>query len=201
VTPLTLMVDLNPNHQYMYNPPPYAPPIPTPTHLSDNISVISPEVQRRRAEEDNDGDFESDGDSYQDLDDRGRDYDYEDRSTRRDLPDEAVFFTRREGVLDDDLELGRIERKVAEAARVLEEAKRELKEVKLRIRNRRREERQQFGNHSHPRTFVDDERVGCTAIRRYIAMLTDFLIRHVCVSCEITCLWVERNHLPQRLSS
>ena len=81
----------------------------------------------------------------------------------------------------DGLEIGHIERRVAEAEHVLEEAKRDLREAKMRIRNRRPEERQRGrGNHSLPefvRPSVEDERVGvCTAIRRSIAMLTDFFL-------------------------
>ena len=166
----------------MFNPPPYVPSI----HLSDTIPSSIPlnaqfgharnmnidsEVQRRaaelvermarRAKEDTDSDLESDGDYYQDRD---PDYDYEDRRTRRDLPDEAVFFRREQ----DDLEIALIERRVAEATRALEDAKRDLKEAKTRIRDRRREERQQLnersrGSHSLPefvRPSLDDERVG-----------------------------------------
>lgn len=119
------------------------------------------ERRARRAREETDSDLESDDDYYQDRDDRGvgrRDYDYEDRRTRHDLP-EAVFFRREQ----DDLEIAHIERRVAEATRALEDAKRDLKETKLRIRERRREERQQMNersrNHSTPAS-VDDERVG-----------------------------------------
>ena len=125
---------------------------------------IGSEVQRRTAEllerrargakEDNDSDFKSDDDSYQDRDDRGRNYDYEDRRTRRDLPDEAVFFRREQDDLD-ALEITHIERRVEEATRALEDAKRDLKEAKMRIRDRRREERQRSRG-----LAVDDERVG-----------------------------------------
>jgi len=72
-----------------------------------------------------------------------------------------VFFRRDQDDLD-DLEIAHIERRVAEATRVLEDAKRDLKEAKMRIRNRRREERQRGrGNHSLPesvRPSVEDER-------------------------------------------
>lgn len=117
----------------------------------------------RRTREDTDSDLESDGDYYQDdRDVRGRNYDYEDRRTRRGLPDEAVFFRREQDDLD-DLEITHIEKRVADAARALEEAKRDLKEAKIRIRERRREERQRSrGSHSLPefvRPSVDDERV------------------------------------------
>lgn len=120
------------------------------------------ERMARRAKEDNDSDLESDDEYYQDREERGRDY--EDRRTRLDLPDEAVFFRREQ----DDLEIALIEKRVAEATRALEEAKRDLKEAKMRIRDRRREERQQLnersrGSHSLPefvRPSLDDERVG-----------------------------------------
>jgi hypothetical protein len=131
------------------------------------------------AREGTESDVESDDDYYQDRDDRGvdrRDYDYEDRHTRHDLPD-AVFFRRDQ----DDLEIAHIERRVAEATRALEEAKRDLKETKMRIRNRRREERQHERsrvNHSVPANefagpFLDDERVGALPSGD-IAILTDF---------------------------
>lgn len=115
------------------------------------------ERRARRAKEDTDSDLESDDDYYQDHDDRGvgRDYNYEDRRTRRDLP-EAVFFRREQ----DDLEIAHIERRVAEATRALEDAKRDLKETKLRIRDRRREERQQMNERSSTHSVPDDERVG-----------------------------------------
>jgi len=148
----------------MFNPPPYTPTI----HLSDSSQFgdtrnmnLGAEVRRRaaelherrgrRAEADSDimMDFESDDDSSQDCDDRGSDYDYEDRRIRR---DEAVFFTRREA---DDLEIAEIERRVAEATRVLKEAKRELKEAKLRIRERRREERHSLNENVRMRELRD----------------------------------------------
>lgn len=132
----------------------------------------------RRAEEGTESDVESDDDYYQDRDDRGvdrRDYDYDDRRTRHDLPD-AVFFRRDQ----DDLEIAHIERRVASATRALEEAKRDLNETKIRIRNRRREERQLLNersrvSHSVPANepFLDDERVGALPSGD-IAMLTDF---------------------------
>ena len=179
----------------MFNPSPYVPNI----HLSDitlnpqfgharNMNLEA-EMQRRtaelaerrarRADEDTESDLESDDDCYQDRDNRGvgrRDYDYEDRRTRRDLP-EAVYFRREQ----DDMEIAHIERRVAEATRVLEDAKRDLKETKMRIRDRRREERQQLNernrvNHSVPefaRPSVDDERVGALPSSD-IAMLTYF---------------------------
>jgi len=186
--PLTLAVDLNPNHSYMFNPPPYVPSI----HLSDlnpqfghaqNMN-LGTEMHRHTAElaeriarsarEDNDSDLESDDDYYQDRDERGRDYDYEDRRTRRDLPDEAVFFRREQEDLD-ELEIAHIERRVAEAARALEEARRDLNEAKMRIRDRRREERQRGrGGHSLPefvRPSVDDGR----ATQQRMRELRDYL--------------------------
>jgi len=166
--PLTFAVDLNSNHSDMLNPPPYVPNV----QLSDAISQfeharntmnLGTEVQRRaaelarRAEEDTVGiDIESD-------DDEGDgDYEYEDRRTRRDVPEEAVFFRREQ----DELEIGLIERRVAEATRVLEEAQRDLKEAKDRIRDRRREERRQMKERSVP---VDDERARLRGLRAYLS--------------------------------
>ena len=131
------------------------------------------ERRARRAEEDSDSDLESDDDYYQDRDDRGRrDHDYEDWLTRRDSP-EAVFFRREQ----DDLEIELVERRVLEATRALEDAKRDLKETKMRIRDRRREERQQLNGRSRvnpefARPSVDDA-VGALPFGD-IAMLTDF---------------------------
>lgn len=132
----------------------------------------------RRANEDTNSDFESDDDYYQGRDDRRRGYDYEDRRTRRDLP-EALFFRREQ----DDLEIAHIERRVAEATRALEDAKLDLKQTKIRIRDRRREERQHLNERSHvnysvpefDRASVDDESVGALqAGDVLVAMLTDF---------------------------
>ena len=120
------------------------------------------EHMAQRAKEDTDSDLESDGGYYQDHDPN---YDYKDQRTRRDLPDEAVFFIRRE---QDDLKIALIERRVAEATRALEGSKQDLKEAKMWIRDRRHEERQQLnershGSHSLPefvQPSLDDERVG-----------------------------------------
>jgi len=92
------------------------------------------EGRARRAEEDSDSDFESDdSDDYdEDSDDR---CDYEDQRTRP----EAVFFRREQ----DDLEIAHKERRVAEAIRALKDAKRDLRETRMRIKDRKREERQQ----------------------------------------------------------
>jgi hypothetical protein len=134
------------------------------------------ELAERQAQRAKEGTTESDLESD---DDRGvgrRDYDYEDRRSRRDLS-EAVFFRREQ----DDLEIAHIERRVAEATRALEEAKQDLMETKMRIRDRRREERQQLNERSRVnqgvpefvRPSVDDERVGALPSGD-IAMLTDF---------------------------
>lgn len=181
----------------MFNPSPYVPNI----HVSDiSLNPYTPqfghtrnmnlgaEMQRRtaglaerrarRAEEDSDSDLESDDDYYQDRDDGGavrRDHDYEDWLTRRDSP-EAVFFRREQ----DDLEIELVERRVAEATRALEDAKRDLKETKTRIRDRRREERQQLNERSRfnpefVRPSVNDVNEGVGALPfGDIAMLTDF---------------------------
>ena len=131
-------------------------------NLSSEMPRRAAELARRAEEDTGGSDIESD--------DNG-DYEYDDRRTRRDVPEEAVFFRREQ----DDLEIALIERRVAEATRVLEEAKRDLKEAKIRIRDRRREERRQMKERSvaeHERPSADDERVGCcTAIRN---TLTDF---------------------------
>jgi hypothetical protein len=130
----------------MFNPSPYVPSI----HLSDPsynpYSGQMPDVQRRVAElaerrvrmamEDPD----SDVDYHDDRGIRGRrgyDYREEDWRARRDIP-EAVF-SRWE---QDDLEIAHMEKRVVEADRALEEALQDLKETKMRIRDRRREERQ-----------------------------------------------------------
>jgi hypothetical protein len=114
---------------------------------------------RRGKKEDALGDFESDDDYHQN---RGRrDYNYGDENwrARRDLP-EAMFFRWEQ----DDLEIAHMEGRVTEANRALENALRDLEETKMRIRDRRREEKQQLNernrmNHGVPefaRPFVDD---------------------------------------------
>lgn len=122
---------------------PYVPSI----HLSDaSYNQNMNDIQRRVAElaerrvrmamEDAD----SDVDYHDDRGIRGRrGYDYREKDwrARRDIP-EAVF-SRWE---QDDLEIAHMEKRVVEADRALEEALRDLKETKMRIRDRRREERQ-----------------------------------------------------------
>lgn len=111
-------------------------------------------------------DFETDDDySDHNVDVRGRrDYDYreEDRHVRR----EAESFTTEQ----DDLEIAHMEKAVLEARRALDDAKRNLMDTQLRIRDRRRGEMRQLRerdrvSHSVPeftRPRMDDvyERVG-----------------------------------------
>jgi hypothetical protein len=164
----------------------------------NNLGVL---MQRRAAElagrrarranedyDDADSELESDDNYHEDNDDSDdnsrRDYDYREEG-RRDLP-EAVIFRREQ----DDLEIAHMEMAVVEATRSLEDAKRNLRETKLRIKNRRREERQQLEeqsrkNRSVPelsRAVVDDGHARVGALCRLaisFAMLTRFLNRHL----------------------
>ena len=111
----------------------------------------------RRANEDYDdadSEFESDDNYHEDNDDSDdksrRDYDYREQG-RRDLPDAVIF--RRE---QDDLEIAHMEMAVVEATRSLEDAKRNLRQTKLRIKNRRREERQQLEEQSRKNRSVPE---------------------------------------------
>lgn len=160
----------------MSNASPYVPSI----HLSNALYLgqtpnmnLGPEMQRRTAElaerrarraiED----AESDDGYHQDRDVRGRrNYDYREED-RRDF--------RRD---QDDLEIAHMERRVEEANHALEDAMRDLEETKMRIRNRRREERQPLNersrmNNAMPefvRPFVDD------VYERVSALLTDNIL-------------------------
>lgn len=144
----------------MFNPSPHVPSIrlsnvhdPYFGHTQNmNLEPEQRQATERRARrEEDDGDLESDDNYLQDPDHRSvrgcRDY------ARRDLP-EAVFFRREQ----DNLEIALMERRVVEANRALGDAIRDLKETKMRIRDRRRDERLP--------EFVDDvyERVGALAI-------------------------------------
>jgi len=132
------------------------------------------ERRARRAKEDAKGDSKSDDDYHQNRGRRDYNYGEENWRARRDLP-EAMLFRWEQ----DDLEVADMERRVTEANRALENALRDLEETKLRIRDRRREDKQQLNersrmNHGVPefvRPFVDDvyERASQQPIHDYLS--------------------------------
>ncbi|KAF8797609.1 hypothetical protein BYT27DRAFT_7247099 [Phlegmacium glaucopus] len=158
-----------------YNP--YLPPQIIPNmNLGAEMRRRADALNRRRAQreredenEDNDDDPANDDDwdhvqvHHQDYDhdmDVRRQYDHDyDRHARRD-PREAALFRREQ----EDLEIAHLEGAVLEATRALDDAKRNLRDAKIRRRERRREERQQLEEQSHAnrnvpelvRPFVDD---------------------------------------------
>jgi len=161
----------------MFNASPYVPSI----HLSNALYPgqtpnmnLGPEMQRRTAElaerqaRGAKEDAESDDDYHQDRDVRGRrNYDYRGEDMRD---------FRRE---QDDLEIAHMEKRVKEANHALEDAIRDLEKTKMRIRNRRREERQQLNERSRMnngmpefvRPFVDGvyERASQQPIHDYLS--------------------------------